>query len=332
MPENRICQMLSIKYPVIQAAMTWVTNAELVAAVSNAGGLGVFGPNAGERTVATDAIETAERLRRQIRKARSLTDKPFGVNIMSFPQDETFSDHCARVVVEEGVAAAITCGTHPERYIQMLKDGGLKVLHRPLPDNNVEAARKYAGLGIDALIAVGFEGGGHTGDDRTPTLTLVPQMVDALHIPIVAGGGIADGRGMAAVMALGAEAVYLGTRFIASLECPAHPSYKKAILEAADNGTTTCAGLAGVLRALKTPLVEHYVKLESGGKASAEDRMRLHRSSSRAWLEGDWNEAAFPCGAGAGLVKGIKSADEIIQSIIQGYRQTQKTWNFPAGG
>jgi NAD(P)H-dependent flavin oxidoreductase YrpB (nitropropane dioxygenase family) len=130
------------------------------------------------------------------------------------------------------------------------------------------------------------------------------------------------------VMALGAEAVYLGTRFIATTECPAHPSYKKAIVEAVDNSTETCAGLAGVLRALKTPLVEHYVELETSGKATTDDRMRLHRSSSRAWLEGDWNEAAFPCGAGAGLIKEIKSVNEIIRSIIQDYQKTQKELNL----
>jgi enoyl-[acyl-carrier protein] reductase II len=222
--KTRVCELLGIDYPVLQAPMNWITGAELAAAVSEAGGLGIIGPNAGATTVTEDVEETGERLRQQIRKARSLTGKPFGVNITSAsaalrPGNDSFSDKCTRVVIEEGVPIAVLTGDSPEICTKKLKDAGIKVLHRSLPVS-VEIARKAEQAGIDAFIAVGFEGGGHTGCYKIPTFVLVPQMVDALHIPVIAGGGIVDGKGMAAALALGAEGVYMGTAFLVATECP----------------------------------------------------------------------------------------------------------------
>lgn len=324
METNRICSLLSINYPIIQGPMSWISDATLAAAVSNAGGIGVMGPNAGAKTVTTDIIETGERLRSQIRLAKTLTDKPFGVNIMVFDRDVAFSDRCLKVVLEEGIAFAVTCGDRPDRYIKQLKSAGIKVFHRALAANNVEAAKKAEQAGVDAFIAVGFEGGGHVGEDRIPTMALIPQIADAIKIPVVAGGGIVDGRGMVAAMALGAEGIFMGTRFIATNECPAHQSYKQAIVDAKDNSTMAVGGIVALCRGFKTPLVETYFKLEMGGVSTPEDKDRLHRHADRPWITGDWESAIFPVGAGAGLIKEIKSAADVIQDIVKEAEQVKQ--------
>jgi NAD(P)H-dependent flavin oxidoreductase YrpB (nitropropane dioxygenase family) len=314
--------LLGIDYPVLQAPMNWITGAELAAAVSDAGGLGIIGPNAGVTTETEDVTETGERLRQQIRKARSLTGKPFGVNIMSAsgalrPGSKPFSDQCTRVVIEEGVPIAVLTGDSPEIYTKQLKGAGIKVLHRSLPVN-VEIAKKAEQAGIDAFIAVGFEGGGHTGFYRIPTFVLVPQVVNALQIPVIAGGGIVDGKGMAAALALGAEGVYIGTAFIVATECPAHQNVKQAILDADDTSTTTIAGLGGiVLRVLKNPLIERCIQMEASGN-TLEEITALYRSGYRqGMLEGDSTGGTFIFGAGAGSIKELKSAKEIVQGIIK---------------
>jgi enoyl-[acyl-carrier protein] reductase II len=314
-------ELLGIEYPVIQAPMNWITGAELAAAVSNAGGLGVIGPNAGERTETRDVVETGERLRRQIRKTKSLTQKPFGVNLMTSNPDypgrgSPFSDQCLHVILEERVQVVVLAGSEPEKYLKPLKDSGIKVLHRAMPIH-VRVAQKAEEAGIDALVAVGFEGGGHTGHDRIPTFVLIPQIVNALQIPVIAGGGIVDGRGMAAALTLGARGVYMGTRFIATTECPAHPNVKQAILDAIDTSTVTITGLDGVLRALKTPLMEYCVQMEVSG-SKPQEYVPLYRSRyMKGMLEGDMAEGTFVCGAGAGLIKEIKSAGDIVRDIVQ---------------
>jgi enoyl-[acyl-carrier protein] reductase II len=323
--KTSLCKLLGIEHPVIQAPMNWITGAELVAAVSNAGGLGVIGPNAGERTETKDVGETGERLRRQIRKTKSITQKPFGVNLMTSNPDHPgggspFSDQCLKVILEERVQVVVLAGSEPEKYLKPLKDSGIKVLHRAMPIN-VTTARKAEEIGIDALIAVGFEGGGHTGHDCIPTFVLVPQMANALRIPIIAGGGIVNGRGMAAALTLGAEGVYMGTRFIATTDCPAHPNVKQAILDATDTSTVTVTGLDGVLRALKTPLMEYCVQMEVSG-SKPQEYVPLYRSRyMKGMLEGDMAEGTFVCGAGAGLIREIESAGNIVQNITdEAYR------------
>ena len=322
MRNNSVCELLGIEFPVIQAPMDWITDADLAAAVSNAGGLGVIGPNAGERIVTEDVVETGERLRRQIKKAKSLTDKPFGVNIISFggvddfPEGgQIYSDQCLKVILEETIPVAVLVGIEPETYTRQLKNAGIKVLHRAMPVN-IAVAREAEQAGIDALIAVGLEGGGHTGHDRICTLTLVPQIVDALQIPVIAGGGIVDGRGMAAVLSLGAEAVYLGTRFIATEECPAHQNIKQAILEANDTGTLAVSGLPGMLRALKTPLMERCFQLEASGGSLEEITELYHSGYLKGMLDGETIEGTFVCGAGAGLIKEIKKAADVVFDIM----------------
>jgi len=320
MKKTRICELLGIRYPVIQAPMTWITWAELAAAVSNAGGLGVIGPNAGERTVATDAVETGERLRRQIKKIKSLTQNPFGVNLLIAEKDyppggKVYSDECFKVILEEGVPAVVLSGGAPETYTKPLKDARIKVLHRALPVN-IESAKRAEKVGVDALIAVGFEGGGHVGRDCISTFVLVPQIVEAIRIPVVAGGGITDGRTMAAAFALGAEGVYLGTRFIATTECVAHRNFKEAILKATDTSTATCTGVIGVLRALGNPLMKQCIQMETDGSTPLE-RAKLYAGGFRkGMLEGDMTEGVLACGAGAGMIKEIKSAAEVVHGIV----------------
>ena len=321
MKKNRVCELLGIEYPVVQAPMIWITWAELAAAVSNAGGLGVIGPNAGERTVTTDVVETGERLRRQIRKIKSLTNKPFGVNIVIPlpdypPRGMAYSEQCLKIVLEEGIPVAVLVGGDPGEYTRQLKEAGVKVLHRGLPVN-AEAARTSEKAGVDAFIAVGFEGGGHIGHDCIPNFVLIPQIVEAIDIPVVAGGGIMDGRGMVAALALGAEGIYMGTRFIATKECPAHEDFKSAIVDAVDTSTATCTGSLGVLRALKNPMLERCIQMEMSGSTPLE-RARIYASKFReGMLEGDMVEGTLPCGAGAGLIESLKSAAEVVHDTVK---------------
>jgi NAD(P)H-dependent flavin oxidoreductase YrpB (nitropropane dioxygenase family) len=317
MKENRVCELLSIKYPIIQAPMSWISDAVLAASVSEAGGLGVIGPNAGAKTVTTDIFETAERLRDQIRKTKSLTKKPFGINIMCFEQDWPFSDECVRVILEEGVAVGCLCGERPEKYIKQLKNAGMKIIFRALPANNVEVAKKTEQMGIDAFAAVGYEGGGHLGIDAIPTFVLIPRIAEAIKIPVLAGGGIVDGRGMLAAMILGAEGVYMGTRFIATNECPAHSTYKQAIITANDTSTAVFTGRVAICRGFRTPLLDRFIELEKAGAATAEENAKLHRHSSLPWLTGNWDEAVFPSSAAAGLIKQVTSTAEVINGMVK---------------
>lgn len=314
--KNRICELLSIEYPIVQGPMSWISDAVLAAAVSNAGGLGILGPNAGAKTVTTDVQETAERLRDQIEKTKSLTGKPFGVNIMALERDNEYSDACVKVVIEEAVKVVCLCGDNPERYIKDLKNAGIKTLLRALPVNNVDAAKKAEQAGVDIFVAVGFEGGGHLGSDAIPTFVLIPQIVEEIDIPVLAGGGIVDGRGMAAAIVLGAEGVFIGTRFIATKECPAHDSYKQAIVNATDTSTATFSGIAGICRAFKTPLVQQYVDIEKGRIPNPDENQKLHRHASRPWITGDWSLAAFPVSAGSCLIKDIPSTEEVVQNMV----------------
>jgi enoyl-[acyl-carrier protein] reductase II len=321
MKRNLLCKLLGIEHPVIQAPMNWITGVELAAAVSNAGGLGVIGPNAGERTETNDIVETGERLRRQIRKVKSMTDKPFGVNLMTSFADHrdvgrAFSEQCLRVILEERIPVAILAGSGPKEYTERLKKEQIKVLFRPL-QANVSTAKEAEQAGVDAFVAVGFEAGGHTGYDRIPTLVLIPQISDALQIPVVAGGGIVDGRGMAAALSLGAQGIFMGTRFIATPECSAHQNVKQAILDAGDTSTVTVAGTVGVLRALKSPLIERCVQMETNG-STLEERSNLYRPGyATGMVRGNMMDGTFVCGAGAGLIKEIKGAAEVVRDIVK---------------
>ena len=316
MKRTRICELLGIEHPIIQAPMNWITGANLAAAVSNAGGLGTMGPNAGATAITQDVTLTGERLRNEIRKAKTLTEKPFAVNFpIGFGEFRAFTDRCIEVALEEGIPVAIVSMGSPEIYTGRLKQAGVRVLHIVA---SVRHAGKAEGAGVDAVVAQGYEAGGHSGVDELPTLVLVPQVVNAVRIPVIAAGGIADARGVVAALALGAEAVYMGTRFVATHECDAHPDMKQAVVTANDTSTISWGRKLGVGigRSLRNEFTRKYLEMESSG-ASFEDlgSLVLAHPMMNSLVRGDLINSEAPCGAAAGLIKGIVSAREIIESI-----------------
>ena len=298
MIKSRICEMLGITYPVFQGGMAWVADASLAAAVSNAGGLGLISSiNAG-----TEAV------RDEIRKCRELTDKPFGVNIMLQAPN---AGEIARMVVEEGVKILTTGAGSPAQYMPMWKEAGIKVI--PV----VALALKMQQAGADAVVAEGAESGGHVGELHT--MPLIPQVVDALDIPVVAAGGICDGRGAAAAFMLGADAIQVGTRFLSAEECNVHPDYKEKILKATDISTiVTGKSLGHPVRSLKTPFSKTFAKMESDPSVNQEDILSFGSGALRkAVQEGDRN-GSYMAGECAGMVKKIEPAKAIVEDLILG--------------
>ena len=321
MKRTGLCELLGIDYPIIQAPMDWITNAELVAAVSNAGGLGVLGPNAGQRAVNTSPVETGERLRREIRKTRSLTDRPFAVNLISnkgrdeFSYDH-FSDQCAQVALEEGVPVVVLVGDGPGTYTSSLKQAGIKVLHRLIQVTKATAVEAEQ-AGVDALVCVGCEGGGHPGSVSEPTSVLLPQIVDTVGIPVVAGGGIGDGRGIVAALALGAECAYLGTRFMATTECPAHENLKRAIVEAGDTSTVLLPSTLGGMRALRSPMTSRCLEMQAQGCSLREITDTYHSGYLKGMVDGDAQAGTFVCGAACALVTRIQGASDVVEELME---------------
>lgn len=299
--KSRICEMLGIEHPVFQGGMAWVADASLAAAVSNAGGLGLISSiNAG-----TEAV------RNEIRKCRELTDNPFGVNIMLQAPNAA---EIAHMVVEEGVKVLTTGAGSPSRYMQMWKEAGIKVI--PVVAS-VALALKMQAAGADAVVAEGAESGGHVGELHT--MPLVPQVVDALDIPVVAAGGICDGRGAAAAFMLGADAVQVGTRFLSAEECNVHPDYKEKILKATDISTiVTGKSLGHPVRSLKTPFSKTFARMESDPAVNQEDILALGSGAlRRAVQEGDRN-GSYMAGECAGMVRKIEPAKDIVEDLIFG--------------
>lgn len=294
-----LCDLLGIKHPIIQGGMAWVATAELVSAVSEAGGLGVLG--AGNAP--------PDYVRDQIRKVRERTDKPFGVNV---PMFSPYAAEVVKVCIEEKVPVMTTGGGNPAPFIGPLKEAGIMVI--PVVAS-VALAKRLERLGVDALVAEGMESGGHIGD--VATMPLVPQVVDAVKIPVIAAGGIADGRGLAAALALGAVGVQMGTRFICTEECIAHPVYKEQIVKAHDRATmVTGYSLGHPVRALKNPLVHRFQELEKKG-ASEEEIIAFGTGALRkAVLEGDWENGSFMAGQSCGLIHDIVPVKVLIERIV----------------
>lgn len=296
---TRVTELLGIEYPIIQGGMAWVAEHHLAAAVSDAGGFGLIGA----------ASAPAEVVREEIRKAKELTDKPFGVNVMLL---SPHADEVAKVVAEEGVKAVTTGAGNPEKYMELWKAAGIKVI--PVVAS-VALARRMEKYGADAVIAEGMESGGHIGSQTT--MTLVPQVVDAVDIPVIAAGGIGDGRGFAAAMMLGAEAVQIGTRFVVANESIVHQNYKDRVIKAKDidsevTGTTT----GHPVRSLRNKMTREYVKLEKSG-ASFEELEYLTLGSLRsAVMEGDIITGTVMAGQIAGLIKKEQSCLEMIEEIM----------------
>jgi NAD(P)H-dependent flavin oxidoreductase YrpB (nitropropane dioxygenase family) len=315
MANNRICELLGIRYPIIQAPMNWVSGADLAAAVSNAGGLGTLGPNAGADSITVDVKLTGERLRGQIRKVRSLTDKPFAVNIaIGVGDSRKYSKRCVEVIIEERVPAAVVSVGSPEVYTKELKKAGIKVFHAISTANH---GKKAEACGVDAVICEGFEAGGHKGFTELTTLVLTPMVVDAVKIPVVAGGGIADVRAVMAVLGLGADGVYMGTRFMAARESDSHPRVKEALVQAEDACTVSLPKDIMLARDLKNAFTQAYLDMKEGGASPKElsDFLGGH-SQSHAQHLGDAQGAEICCGQAAGLIRSVERADEVVRRIV----------------
>lgn len=329
MLKTRLTELLKIEYPIIQAPMNWITGADLVAAVSAAGGLGTLGPNAGQKTPTNDPQEVGERLRGQIRKVRSITDKPFAVNVAIGSGDfRKFSDACVRVVIEEKVAAAIVVMGGPQVYTKMLQDAGVKVLQAI---STVRHAQRAEAEGVDAVITESIDGGGHLGAVDHTNVTLVPQVVDAVKIPVVAGGGIVDARGLVAVLALGADGAYIGTRFLATKESDAHPNMKEAVLRAGESDTMLVGKKTGtgMFRLIKNDFARQFQEMEMSGAAAEElDRFwASHIKASPGYLVsrmygtfclGDTVQGCMLAGGSVGAINELLSAGEVVRNIVTG--------------
>jgi len=311
MKKTRLCELLGIEYPIIQGGMVWIANAELAAAVSNAGGLGLISPTAGM----SQNDDQVENLKKQIEIAKGLTSKPFGVNlpIMNNPQIEALVE----TVVNTRVKAVATAAGNPALYTGRFKEAGVKVLHLVAAVRHAQSAERR---GVDAVIAEGYEAGGHNGLDELTTLTLVPQVVDAVSIPVVAAGGIADARGVVAALALGADGVQMGTRFVATRECIAHQNFKDAIVKATDTDTIITGRKLGPTRILKNELAAKLLEMEAAG-ASIEELLALIGSgrSRTGQFEGDLANGEAYCGSIAGMIKEIESVAQVIKDIIDNY-------------
>ena len=298
---NIICKLLKIKYPIFQGGMAWIGTAELASAVSNAGGLGLIGAGHMPPDV----------LRKEIQKCKGWTDKPFGVNIMLM---SPFVKEVMQVVVEERVPVVTTGAGNPGEYLPALKEIGTKVI--PVVASVALAKRLEKG-GVDAVIAEGCESGGHIGE--ISTMPLVPQVVDAVEIPVIAAGGFADSRGMAAAFALGAHAIQMGTRFVLSKECIAHPNYKEIVLKAKDRSTVVTGRTLGhPARVIANKLTRTYLEMEANG-ASAEELEALGVGTLRkATHEGDVENGSVMIGQISGMLDDIKPVKEIVDDIING--------------
>jgi enoyl-[acyl-carrier protein] reductase II len=293
--------LLNIKYPIIQGGMANIANHQLASAVSNAGGLGLVGCGGWE----------PDRVREEIRKTKALTDKPFGVNIMLMsPYAEEISD----IVIEEKVPVVTTGAGNPGKYLKKWKEAGIIVI--PVVPSVAFAVRLERG-GVDAIIVEGTEAGGHIGE--ISTMVLVPQVVDAVNIPVIAAGGVADHRGLDAVYALGARGVQLGTVLLASHECPIHENYKLKVIKAKDTSTVvTGRQTHAPVRVLKNQMAKEYLDLTRYGTASLEELEKLTLGSlRRAVFDGDLDRGSFMAGQSAGLVKEIRYVKDILKDIFE---------------
>jgi len=314
MTRNRICELLGIRYPIIQAPMNWVSGADLVAAVSAAGGLGTLGPNAGAENITADVEITGERLREQIRKVRSLTDKPFAVNIaIGFGDLMKYSKKCVEMVIEEKVPVVIASVGRPDVYTDVLKKAGIKVMHAISTAKHAQNAEK---TGVDAVICEGFEAGGHKGFTELTTFVLTPMVADAVNIPVVTGGGIADARGVLAAMVLGADGIYMGTRFMLAKESESHPRVKELLVKGEDACTVSLPKDFMMARDFGNAFTKKFLEMKAAGVSAQElnDYLNEH-SQYHAQHLGDAADAEICCGQVAGLIREVEGAADVIADI-----------------
>lgn len=309
--KTAITQLLGIEYPIIQGGMAWVAEHTLAAAVSNSGGLGIIAA----------ANAPYEFVKEEIRKTRELTDKPFGVNIMLL---SPYAEDIARLVVEEKVPVVTTGAGNPGPYMKQWKEAEIKVI--PVVAS-VALAKMMEKGGADAVIAEGCESGGHIGE--LTTMALVPQVVDAVSIPVIAAGGICDGRGFAAARMLGAQGVQMGTRFLVTEECVIHENYKERVLKAKDiDSVVTGRSTGHPVRSLRNQMTREYLKLEKEGADFEKLELMTLGSLRRAVQEGDTKTGTMMAGQCAGLVKKTQTCQEMVMEIVEEAEQLlNKNWN-----
>ncbi len=305
MQKTRVCEIFGIEYPILQGAMAWVSFAPLVAAVSNAGGLGIIG----------GTIFTPDRMQEEIRAVRDLTDRPFGVNIISL---HPLIRQILEVLVKEKILVA-TYGTgNPKKIIESLKPGG--VMSFPVVPT-VKAAMRAEEDGADGVIVSGCEGGGHVGSHTT--MILIPQARDRVKIPLVAAGGIADGRGMAAAFALGAEGIQMGTRFLVTKESPAHENTKKKVMEAQCEDTVVTGNITGLpVRVIRNRMAEEFLDMEHTGKSKMEMALFGSGKMQLAFVQGDAENGSVMAGQISGLIQDVPTCGELIRRITKEFEDT----------
>lgn len=311
--KTRITEMLGIEYPIISGGMQWLSKAELASAVSEAGGLGL---------ITAASFPETEELRDEIKKARTLTDKPFGVNISMLPAmiaGDTTQKY-VDIVCEEKVPVVETSGRSPEALVPALKEAGVKIIHK-VPA--VRYARKAESVGADAVTIVGFECGGHPGMDDVTSMVLIPRAAETLDIPVIAGGGIADARGFMAALSLGAEAVVMGTRFMATKECPSHANFKEWLVEAQETDTMMIErSIRNAVRVMRNETAEKVLEMEEKGATLDELIVYISGKVGReAWMSGDLDGATIACGQNVGLIHEVKTVKEVIDGIVNGARE-----------
>ncbi len=309
--KTRICDLLKIEYPIVQGGMAWVAEHHLAAAVSEAGGLGIIAAGNAPADVVRD----------EIRKAKALTNKPFGVNIMLL---SPHAAEVAEVVVEEKVSVVTTGAGNPESYIPMWKEAGIVVI--PVVAS-VALAKRMEKYGADAVVAEGCEAGGHIGE--LTTMALIPQIVDAVEIPVIAAGGIGDGRGLAAVFMLGAEAGQIGTRFVVSHESIVHDNYKKRIISSKDiDSAVTGRSTGHPVRSIRNNMTRNYQKLEQEGKSFEELELLTLGSLKKAVVDGDIINGSVMAGQIAGLISKEQSCKDIIKEVVGEAEELIKNFHF----
>ena len=319
--ETRITELLGIKYPIIQGGMIWLSRAELAAAVSNAGGLGI---------ITSASLANKEELRDELRKAKSLTNKPIGVNIELGPTVRSMdTEEFIDVVIDEGVRIVETSGRSPEPYMKQLKQGKVKVVHKA--PGGVRFAQTAEEVGCDAVSIIGYECGGHPGPDDTSSLVLVRATVNAVKIPVIAGGGFADAHGFVAALALGADGLLMGTRFIMTKESPAHPRFKEWLVRSKETDTfITQRSIGSMARTLRSELSLRVLEMERQG-ATLEELLTITSGENqrRAYIEGDIEGGLADAGQVVGLINDIPSVKEVIDGIIQGAEEIIKNRLYP---
>ncbi len=307
--KTRITEILNIKYPIIQAGMVWVSGWKLASAVSNCGGLGLIGAGSMKSELLTEHLQ----------KCKTATEKPFGVNIPLLRKD---ANDLVQVCIDEGVKIFFTSAGNPKTFTSLLKENGCTVVHVVA---NLKYGLKAQEAGCDAVVGEGVEAGGHNGADQLTTFCLIPQLVDKLNIPVIAAGGIVDGKGILAALSLGAEGVQIGTRFAATVESSAHDNYKQEIVNAGDQDTVLAFKKIGLVRMIKNDFAIRAMKAENEGWNEAQLRELLGAKRERTGIfEGDLIEGELEAGQGAGLIKDIPTVKDLFERLLKEYEQANE--------